>query len=195
MMSNPPSALLQCHGTESQPQATIPMERAAFAHARRFLNYHPLAKWSAVLAAVGTGILFVALLIVLALFTDLMVNRGEIPCYSHLPPPEKHHFLTRERPPERLEAIQEELAALGLAPLAAKDLELHAELWWYAELPLLVEQAVGADAARLVRQSRAEQIRTLGLQAAVYQNLKDLGILSLVVRNQSGPLGTLVGFL
>ena len=31
------------------------MERAAFARARKFLNYYPFAKWSALVAAVGTG--------------------------------------------------------------------------------------------------------------------------------------------
>ena len=29
------------------------MERAAFARARSFLNYHPVAKWSALVAGVG----------------------------------------------------------------------------------------------------------------------------------------------
>ena len=40
-----------------------PASRQAFAKARSYLNYHPVAKWSALLAAVGTGVLYVALLV------------------------------------------------------------------------------------------------------------------------------------
>jgi ATP-binding cassette subfamily B protein len=58
--------------------------RAAFARARRFLNYRLAAKWAALAGAVGTGVLYVALLMVLGLFADLMVNRGHIPTYREL---------------------------------------------------------------------------------------------------------------
>jgi ATP-binding cassette subfamily B protein len=59
-------------------------ERAAFAKAFAYLNYHPTAKWSAFAAAVGTGILYVALLGVLWLFADLIVHQGRIPAYGDL---------------------------------------------------------------------------------------------------------------
>jgi ATP-binding cassette subfamily B protein len=51
-------------------------QRAAFARARGFLNYHPLPKWSALVAGVGTGILYVALLLLLGLFIDLVIRPG-----------------------------------------------------------------------------------------------------------------------
>src|SRR5262245_11081048 len=60
------------------------MERSAFVRARGFLNYHPVAKWSALVAGVATAVLYVLLLIVLGLFTDLMVNQGEITVYANL---------------------------------------------------------------------------------------------------------------
>jgi ATP-binding cassette subfamily B protein len=68
------------------------VERAAFARARRFLNYNLVAKWSALTAAVGTGILYVGLLVLLALFADLLVNRGRIPSYLDIPAAEKMAF-------------------------------------------------------------------------------------------------------
>src|SRR5688500_3530221 len=73
------------------PRAAV--EREAFARARRFLDYSPAAKWTALAAAVGTGILYVALLIVLGLFTDLVVSRGIIPAYKDLPPRQQQAFL------------------------------------------------------------------------------------------------------
>ena len=65
------------------------MERAAFSRARRFLNYYPLAKWSALAATVGTAVFYVFLLVVLGLFLDLTVNRGEITAFHQLTPHEQ----------------------------------------------------------------------------------------------------------
>ena len=59
-------------------------QRAAFARARSFLNYHRVAKWSSLAAAVGTAVLYVLLLMLLGLYADLIVNRGEIPAFRRL---------------------------------------------------------------------------------------------------------------
>jgi ATP-binding cassette subfamily B protein len=59
-------------------------ERAAFAKACAYLNYSPKAKWAAHLAALGTGIVAVALLLVLWLFADLLVSRGRLPRFENL---------------------------------------------------------------------------------------------------------------
>src|SRR6516165_898189 len=67
-------------------------ERAAFAKACAYLNYKPVAKWSAHAAAVGTGVVYVALLTVLWLFTDLMVFRGRLPTYHSLTPLQQNNF-------------------------------------------------------------------------------------------------------
>src|SRR5271163_2256290 len=59
-------------------------QSAAFARARSFLNYHPLAKWLSVACGVGTAVFYVFLLMVLGLYADLIVNRGEIPAFRRL---------------------------------------------------------------------------------------------------------------
>ena len=69
------------------------MEREAFARARRFLNYSAVAKWLALTTAVATGVLYVALLVVLGLFADLIVSRGEIPLFRNLSRGEQDSFL------------------------------------------------------------------------------------------------------
>jgi ATP-binding cassette, subfamily B, bacterial len=73
--------------------------RAAFARARSFLNYYPVAKWSALVAGAATGVLYVALLLLLGLFIDLTVNRGEIPAYQHLWPQEQAAFAEEWKDP------------------------------------------------------------------------------------------------
>jgi ATP-binding cassette subfamily B protein len=52
--------------------------RGAFSRAWRFLNFKPVAKWSAIAAAVSTGLLYVLLLLILGLFVDLLVSRGQL---------------------------------------------------------------------------------------------------------------------
>src|SRR6266542_1639197 len=88
------------------------MESTAFARARRFLNYNVVAKWSAHAAAVGTGVFYVALLVVLGLFADLMVNRGRLPAYTNLSPGDRQAFREQSeellKDPDRiLRAIQD----------------------------------------------------------------------------------------
>src|ERR1700687_6114767 len=68
------------------------MERSAFARARSFLNYHPVAKWSSLAAAVGTSVLYVVLLVLLGLFADLIVNRGQIPAFYSLSHADREAF-------------------------------------------------------------------------------------------------------
>ncbi len=70
-------------------------ERDAFAKAVAYLNYKKAAKWTALAAAAGTGLVYVALLGVLWLFTDLLVYRGRLPTYNSLTPLQQHHFNTQ----------------------------------------------------------------------------------------------------
>src|SRR5687768_13921015 len=58
-----------------------PMQGQAFNRALRYLSYLPAAKWTALVASIAAGVFFVLLLALLALFADLIVNRGAIPMY------------------------------------------------------------------------------------------------------------------
>jgi ATP-binding cassette subfamily B protein len=124
------------------------VERSAFARARRFLRYHAGATWSALIAGAAAGVLYVALLFLLSLFADLLVNQGAIPAFSALPPPVQQAF--REEQPtdpgeawgQRLKDVPdapglsgEQIANLLAAPrdkLSAKDLAQRGRLerWW-----------------------------------------------------------------
>jgi ATP-binding cassette subfamily B protein len=90
------------------------VERTAFARARAFLNYDPIAKWSAILAAVGSGVLYVALLVVLGLFVDLVVNRGALPSVAELAPHEQAEFLESWAGVGDEKALQEWAAGLSI---------------------------------------------------------------------------------
>jgi ATP-binding cassette subfamily B protein len=189
------------------------MERAAFARALKFLSYAPMARWGAVVAGVGTGMLFVALLTILALFTDLVINRGAIPCFQDLPAREKQTFLNDQASPSLRDAIsaskrlvQKEAKQLGLeeAPLLALvDLEATEPLgphkgaylqglFWWLHLPEVIQDQVGEEAAESVRQELRKHFQKWGPDTAVHRNLEDFGLLSLVVRTRSSTQGALV---
>jgi ATP-binding cassette subfamily B protein len=158
------------------------VEREAFARARRFLDYSPLAKWSALVAAVGTGILYVALLVVLALFVDLVASRGEIPSFRDLSPAAKNYFWQRwlalpEQ--ERMKYVQESGVEdpKKVYPLAKSDPEalspLDQELRWHGQLYHILGEEVGSEAAVVVNNAPPDQ------------PLPERGILGLVIRSQN----------
>lgn len=134
------------------------MERKAFARACRFLNFNPLAKWSALAAAVGSGILYVALLMVLGLFVDLAVNRGRIPGYGDLASFQREKFeetwnetLSREDRKQLLEnigldgRIADDFAAVPTGPAEPKV----RALCWRARVHDILQERVGPTAAAL----------------------------------------------
>jgi ATP-binding cassette subfamily B protein len=94
-------------------------ERKAFARAWSYLNYNATAKWASLLSGVGTGLLYVALLVLLWLFADLMVHRGSFPQYPELPraDQERFHDAWRGLPPTEQ---KEYLERLGLPEAVAQ---------------------------------------------------------------------------
>lgn len=156
------------------------MEREAFSRAWRFLSYDRLAKWAALVAAVGTGVLYVALLVVLGLFADLLVSQGRLPSYRDLPRRDQDRF---EKHWQSLDdaARRNQLQAVGV--MADADSGADWERPWRAHVRHILEQRVGPDAAAPVTASANES------------DLGDRGILSLVARSADRPYGTAVGWL
>ncbi len=189
------------------------MDNTAFARALSFLNYLPFAKWLSMLCGVATAFLYVGLLLVLSLYADLMVNRGEIPAFHNLPMREKEQFLNRIKVPadeesrkalvERYETGLKELG-LGEGPSVQvagaegtkpREIIFRQHVLWFAELPMLVGENVSENAAEVVRTKIRDKIKDVGVEAAVQSNLEETGILSLFVRSEGTIRGSLVAFL
>lgn len=108
------------------------METNAFLRARKYLDYAAPAKWIAILAGAFTSIFYVLLLLLLALFFDLLVTRGRIPTFADLSPKEQREFASRwtDLPEEnRRDAI------VHLGVTAPKVVELYAN----GDLPPVLE--------------------------------------------------------
>src|SRR5262245_58783590 len=69
------------------------MEPSAFSRVRGLLRYARPAKWTAIVSGVMTAILYALLLLVLALFVDLLVTRGRVPTFAQLPVREQESVL------------------------------------------------------------------------------------------------------
>lgn len=185
------------------------MKPNAFARARKYLDYYPTAKWLALGAACAAGLLYVALLLVLGLFTDLLVNRGEVPCFANLPYREQSYFLTQlqnENLSVPFQKIDEALKAFGIndptlidlarlqppAALSMRQQELRKQLLWFVHLTGALDETIGTEAGAAVRERIRESIDQLGVEVALNQNLKNFGILSLFARSRSSNHGMLI---
>src|SRR5438445_1297941 len=185
-------------------------QRSAFARAWGFLNYRPAAKWAALLAAVGSGILYVALLVILAFFVDLVVHRGQIPSFADLSSREQDRFLrewasaeesirharlvdagiTEERAkqlavpdPDSLQAAREAGDESKATADRIKLLPEEREKLWRRYLQDFLRPKVGDEAAQLIPSSDADIHRP------------GRGILSLVVRSRNKPFGPTTALL
>lgn len=176
------------------------MQSTAFARALQFLNYAALAKWVALACSVASALLYLALLTVLALFLDLIVNRGDLPPYYKLPAAEKALFLDEIAPEdadarkELTDKVKADLADLGIsmslvptwlkgAPASMLPQRERLALW-YARLPHVLENEVGAAAATAVRDEIRRLVQERGAEAAVNRPIEDFGLLSAVVRSR-----------
>lgn len=170
------------------------VDREAFARAWRFLNYRPAAKWTALIAAACTALLYVALLFLLGLFVDLLVNRGRIPHFRNLFPPDQESFGAAWAEADE-DVRRERLQEVGIDPKAATAiaqtgqiaalLPQEQELAWRAHMYHLLHERVGPGAAALILPEFAELPPRA--QEAFFQSWSAL--LARDRREQAGILG------
>ena len=60
------------------------MDSSAFSRVRSLLKYARPAQWTAIVSGVATAVLYALLILLLALFVDLLVTRGRIPNFAQL---------------------------------------------------------------------------------------------------------------
>ena len=164
------------------------MERQAFARARRYLRYSPLALWLAHASALASGILYVALLILLGLFADLVISRGQIPSFRDLPQQDQANLAALPAA-----EVRDYLLATGMPPLDAERISREEpskrssrdnELLWRGYVARLFDERVSPTAGEAFRESALEE-----------ENRPALGALSLVARTHGQRLGRVVGWL
>src|SRR5438067_440132 len=117
-------------------------ERNAFARAASYLSYKAVARWTAYVAAVASALCLAVLLVLLALFADVVIHRGQLPAFGALPADEQTRVLSDWWSLNDQEQAQQ-LAPLKLAPdrvtylvkvneedISAADRNLIGELLW-----------------------------------------------------------------
>jgi ATP-binding cassette subfamily B protein len=169
------------------------VEQSPFRRAWGYLNYRDGAKWAALASGFAASVLYIGLLTVLLLFTELLVTRGEIPSYGQLSPARREAFRQawpQLDPTARRDAVAHVAPAttdwnnlLANDPAALSPAELRTA--WDAAVYLQLEQRVGLEAAEAYRAQLTgdDSVRT------------DLGALSTVERIETQPLGRAAGWL
>ncbi|HEY7156374.1 MAG TPA: ABC transporter ATP-binding protein [Gemmataceae bacterium] len=158
-------------------------ERTAFAKACAYLDYKKAAKWTAHLAAVGTGVVYVALLVVLWLFTDLLVYRGLLPTYHSLTPLQQTRFHNEwnNLPPDER---RNRLADIGLSGEALTRLAAEEDLSSLSgERGRQDLREVWRAQVRHIVATRVDPTIPEGRESVDYN--ADVGITSLVVRSHA----------
>ncbi len=145
-------------------------QRAAFTRAWRFLNFKPVAKWTALTAAVAIGLVTVALLVVLGLFADLVVYRGHAPTFANLGTMERDSYFdnwSRLEPKERQRCLMETGLPDKLAASQAADETPFSQPLLDAYLFHWIEARVGAEAARHYADALKGERGSLGILGLV----------------------------
>ena len=169
------------------------MDRAdapdSFAKACGYLNYSRVTKWTAHVSAVLSALVFVALLGLLWVFADFMIEHGRLPTFRRLPQPQQNRFLREwndlpaEERQARLEAVgypaekSADLAAIEARPDLTRD---QLDALWRAQLRWVLKNRVGEEAADRVK---TPPVRDEEGHVAPDFNQPKNGILSLVVRS------------
>ncbi len=159
-------------------------ERNAFARAASYLSYRAVARWVACAAAVGSALCLAVLLLLLALFADVIVHRGQLPAFRDLSADEQTRVLNewatindaeKSQKLAPLHLAPEQVASLVkvndealTAPERAADRATVGEVLWKSEVHKLLAENVSPKASELVRDHEDEP---------------SYGILSLVVRS------------
>jgi ATP-binding cassette, subfamily B, bacterial len=69
------------------------MDTSAFSRVRSLFRYARPAQWTAIVSGIATAVLYALLVLLLALFADLLVTRGRIPNFAGLPVREQEAVL------------------------------------------------------------------------------------------------------
>ncbi len=174
----------------------------------------PTARRGAVVSSVGSAVIYALLLVLLYLFVDLLVWRGEIPSYTQLTPSQKREFADEwasHSAADRAEAVNrlgwpdhraKRLAARNddeLKPLAKSKAEerLFMDEWearWQAGVCLALRDRVTKGAADIYLPSPGRE-RTDTAELADPDTKSQYGLLSLVVRERNRWTAPLLGQL
>lgn len=185
------------------------MDTTAFRRLRVDFLKSPVEQWAATIGSVCAAFAYVVLLVLLYLFVDLLVTKGEVPSYSRLTAAKKQEFAVEwanRSEEERGEAVRR----LGLpdpdkpevkerllpdAREVAAAQKLHRDLtspeweWrWRAGVYLALRDRVNPDAADAFLPEAAAK------ELASSETRPQFGILSLVVRERNRWTGYLAGW-
>jgi ATP-binding cassette subfamily B protein len=129
-------------GRDSAQPSVKHDERSAFNRASTYLNYKAGAKWAAYVAGAATAVLYIALLVLLILFTDLIVHRGQLPAFRDLSTQEQTRVL------QGWDNLRESVPLLKPAEELDEDDQAAIGEWlWRGQMRDLLARRISEDAA------------------------------------------------
>lgn len=173
------------------------MDSSAFNRLCRDFLKAQVEKWGAIVSSIGAAIAYLLLLLLLYLFVDLLVWRGQIPSYAQLIPARQREFADEwaGRPEsDRADAVRRLNIPKLMADRVAAGNELEQpptaaewELRWRAGIYLALRDRVSQPAADAYLPETIDQ--------SIPGEPPRLGILSLIARERNRWTGLVVGRL
>jgi ABC-type multidrug transport system fused ATPase/permease subunit len=167
------------------------VEPDAFDRLRKDFVKSPVEQWTTALCSVGTAITYLLLLILIYLFVDLLVWKGQVPTYAQLTAARKNEFAaewTARSDADRHDAVRRlDLGGPIASRVESKDVVPTSDEWelrWKAGTYLALRDRVSEPAAAAYLP-----------ESPAADHHPQLGVLSLVVRERNRWTGHVLGSL
>ncbi|HEV3386289.1 MAG TPA: ABC transporter ATP-binding protein [Gemmata sp.] len=177
------------------------MGTTAFSRIQHDFLRTPVEKWGSIISSVGVALSYLALLVLLYLFMDLVSWQGRIPEYSQLNAARQQEFATewanreendRANAVKHLTAFEPQVKRIVGHEVTAAPSAAEWELRWQANVYLTLRDRVGSAAADAFLPSNATDATS---PTEPSSETARFGVLSLVVRERNRWPGRLLGWL
>jgi len=175
------------------------VDTAAFNRIRIDFMKTPVEKSGAIISSIGAALSYLALLVLLYLFMDLVSSQGRIPEYAQLNPARQSEFANewasrnesaRLNAVRRLPGSEAELKRIADPEVSPAPTPQEWELRWQANVYLTLNERVSAASADAFLPERASDNSRL---AETSGEPPRFGVLSLIVRERKRWTGHLLG--
>ncbi len=177
------------------------MDTAAFSRLRIDFLKTPVEKWGAIVSSIGVALSYLALLVLLYLFMDLVSWQGRIPEYSQLNAARQQEFVNEWANRDENDRLNSVKRLVAFDPQVKRVVDPETtpapspeewELRWQANVYLSLRERAGTAAAHAFIPERATDTTSPTEPSGEPPRF---GVLSLIVRERHRWTGRLLGWL
>jgi ATP-binding cassette subfamily B protein len=176
------------------------VDTAAFNRIRSDFLKTPFEKWGAIISSIGAALCYLALLVLLYLFMDLISWQGRVPQYAQLNAARQQEFASEWASRDENDRLNAVKRLTGFDPQVKRIVDTEAdpapspdewEFRWQANVYLALRDRVGTAAAESFLPARSTDAAIVNEPPAASPRF---GVLGLIVRERNRWTGHLLGW-